>query len=155
MTRYPSEGPGGRSGQHGRDRPVHHLARRQHGGEAHRAGALHVVVEGEDGVAVAVEDASRVAGAEVLPVQQGVREEATLGARTTLDVLNAEQELLNARVALVRGLAAVIIASDRDLEISDLPPPETVQGLWQKVPSAVVPISRQRWPAVGLTISTL
>ena len=50
---------------------------------------------------------------------------------------------------------AVIIASDRDLEISDLPPPETVQGLWQKVPSAVVPMSRQRWPAVGFTISTL
>jgi outer membrane protein len=32
---------------------------------------------------------------------EGVREEATLGARTTLDVLNAEQELLDARVARV------------------------------------------------------
>jgi outer membrane protein len=31
----------------------------------------------------------------------GVREEATLGARTTLDVLDAEAELLNARVGLV------------------------------------------------------
>jgi len=30
-----------------------------------------------------------------------------------------------------------------DLEISDLPPPETVQGLWQKVPSASVPTSFQ------------
>jgi outer membrane protein len=29
----------------------------------------------------------------------GVREEATLGARTTLDVLNAEQELLDARTS--------------------------------------------------------
>ena len=28
----------------------------------------------------------------------GIREEATLGARTTLDVLDAEQELLNAEV---------------------------------------------------------
>ena len=32
---------------------------------------------------------------------QGVREEATLGARTTLDVLDAEQELLDARANLV------------------------------------------------------
>ena len=32
---------------------------------------------------------------------RGVREEATLGARTTLDVLNAEQELLDARVTRI------------------------------------------------------
>ena len=32
---------------------------------------------------------------------EGVRQEAELGARTTLDVLDAEQELLDARVALV------------------------------------------------------
>ncbi|MBP1806211.1 TolC family outer membrane protein [Rubellimicrobium aerolatum] len=32
---------------------------------------------------------------------EGVREEATLGARTTLDVLDAEQELLDARASLV------------------------------------------------------
>lgn len=32
---------------------------------------------------------------------RGVREEAQLGARTTLDVLNAEQELLNARANLI------------------------------------------------------
>lgn len=32
---------------------------------------------------------------------RGVREEATLGARTTLDVLNAEQELLTARANLI------------------------------------------------------
>ena len=31
----------------------------------------------------------------------GVREEAKVGQRTTLDVLNAQQELLNARVALI------------------------------------------------------
>lgn len=41
----------------------------------------------------------------------GVQREAIVGSRTTLDVLNAEQELLNARVALVRGLAALITAS--------------------------------------------
>ena len=32
---------------------------------------------------------------------RGVREEAALGARTTLDVLNAEQELLDARVTSI------------------------------------------------------
>ena len=32
---------------------------------------------------------------------KGVKEEAILGARTTLDVLNAEQELLDARVQLI------------------------------------------------------
>lgn len=31
----------------------------------------------------------------------GVREEARLGQRTTLDVLNAQQELVNARVSMV------------------------------------------------------
>ncbi|WP_237216792.1 TolC family outer membrane protein [Falsiroseomonas oryziterrae] len=41
----------------------------------------------------------------------GVQREAIVGSRTTLDVLNAEQELLNARVLLVRGLANVITAS--------------------------------------------
>ena len=41
------------------------------------------------------------------------------------------------------------------LEISDLPPPETVQGLWQSVPSATVPTSRQaRFPG-GFSIRTL
>jgi outer membrane protein len=34
---------------------------------------------------------------------EGVREEASLGARTTLDVLNAEQELLDARVTRLRA----------------------------------------------------
>ena len=33
------------------------------------------------------------------------------------------------------------MASARLLEISDLPPPETVQGLWQSVASAWVPTS--------------
>lgn len=47
---------------------------------------------------------------------EGVREEAALGARTTLDVLNAEQELLNARSARIsaevdEGIAAYRILS--------------------------------------------
>lgn len=34
---------------------------------------------------------------------EGVRQEASVGARTVLDVLNAEQELLNSQVSLVRA----------------------------------------------------
>ena len=41
----------------------------------------------------------------------GIREEATLGARTTLDVLTAEQELLNAQTARLSDLAERSIAS--------------------------------------------
>jgi len=41
----------------------------------------------------------------------GVREEARLGQRTTLDVLNAQQELVNARVALVTAQHDRVVAS--------------------------------------------
>ncbi|MDG2339963.1 MAG: TolC family outer membrane protein [Paracoccaceae bacterium] len=41
----------------------------------------------------------------------GVREEATLGARTTLDVLNAEQDLLDAKANLVVANTEVIVAT--------------------------------------------
>ena len=36
---------------------------------------------------------------------QGVKEEATLGARTTLDVLDAEQTLLDARASKITAVA--------------------------------------------------
>ena len=42
---------------------------------------------------------------------RGVREEATLGARTTIDVLNAEQELLNAQADLIAAQSDEVIAS--------------------------------------------
>ena len=42
---------------------------------------------------------------------EGVREEATLGARTTLDVLNAEQNLLNARVNVISAQESEVNAS--------------------------------------------
>ncbi|SEW25997.1 outer membrane protein [Cognatiyoonia koreensis] len=42
---------------------------------------------------------------------RGVREEATLGARTTLDVLNAEQELLDARANTIAAQADEVVAS--------------------------------------------
>ncbi len=41
----------------------------------------------------------------------GVREEARVGQRTTLDVLNAQQELLNARVAQVTAQRDRVVAS--------------------------------------------
>lgn len=42
---------------------------------------------------------------------QGVREEATLGSRTTLDVLNAEQELLDARANRIAAQSSEVVAS--------------------------------------------
>ena len=53
--------------------------------------------------------ASQIRSAETAFI--GVREEATLGARTTLDVLNAEQDLLDARVSKVSIDADAVIAS--------------------------------------------
>ena len=41
----------------------------------------------------------------------GVQREAIVGSRTTLDVLNAELELLNARTSLVQSLATVVSQS--------------------------------------------
>jgi len=40
-----------------------------------------------------------------------VREEARVGQRTTLDVLNAQQELVNARVSLVTAQRDRVVAS--------------------------------------------
>ena len=56
-------------------------------------------------------DATRaqVAAAEI--ALNGVREEARVGQRTTLDVLNAQQELVNARVALVAAQRDRVVAS--------------------------------------------
>jgi len=42
---------------------------------------------------------------------EGVQREAIVGSRTTLDVLNAEQALLNSRVTLVQALAQLVIAT--------------------------------------------
>jgi outer membrane protein len=42
---------------------------------------------------------------------EGVQREAIVGSRTTLDVLNAQQALLNSRVTLVQNLAQLVIAS--------------------------------------------
>ncbi|MDA0653560.1 MAG: TolC family protein, partial [Proteobacteria bacterium] len=42
---------------------------------------------------------------------EGVRQEAQVGSRTVLDVLDAEQELLTARVSLVRAQRDEVVAS--------------------------------------------
>jgi outer membrane protein len=52
---------------------------------------------------------SQVNAAEI--ALNGVREEARVGQRTTLDVLNAQQELVNARVALVTAQRDRVVAS--------------------------------------------
>jgi outer membrane protein len=52
---------------------------------------------------------AQVASAEI--ALNGVREEARVGQRTTLDVLNAQQELVNARTALVIAQHDRVVAS--------------------------------------------
>ena len=49
---------------------------------------------------------SQIRAAEI--ALDGVQREAIVGSRTTLDVLNAEQELLNARTSLVQSLSTVV-----------------------------------------------
>ncbi|MFW2587815.1 TolC family outer membrane protein [Sagittula sp. SSi028] len=58
---------------------------------------------------------------------QGVREEASLGARTTLDVLDAEQDLLDARVALISAEVAEFQAAYSVLESVGLMTAEALQ----------------------------
>ncbi len=59
--------------------------------------------------AVIVSDQAAVKSAEI--ALEGVREEARVGQRTTLDVLNAQQTLLNARVSLVSAQRDRVVAS--------------------------------------------
>ncbi len=56
-----------------------------------------------------VSDQAAVKAAEI--ALEGVREEARVGQRTTLDVLNAQQTLLNARVSLVSAQRDRVVAS--------------------------------------------
>ena len=81
---------------------------------------LHIVVKDiQQGVANAYADlrvaqASRLSGGEQVRAArvafEGVREEATLGARTTLDVLDAEQELLDAQDLLIQAATDEYVA---------------------------------------------
>lgn len=51
---------------------------------------------------------------------EGVREEAALGARTTLDVLDAEQDLLEARISRIEASADLYAASYTILSVTGL-----------------------------------
>jgi outer membrane protein len=51
---------------------------------------------------------------------EGVREEAALGARTTLDVLDAEQDVLDARIARIEAQESLYLASYSILEAAGL-----------------------------------
>ncbi|WP_246107410.1 TolC family outer membrane protein [Puniceibacterium confluentis] len=66
-------------------------------------------------VQLQVARSSRAASADQVRAAQiafdGVREEATLGARTTLDVLDAEQELLNARASQISASVDEYVAA--------------------------------------------
>ena len=83
---------------------------------------------------------------------RGVREEATLGARTTLDVLDAEQELLDARANMIAAQADVVVAAysvlaslgqltakDLNLDVQTYDP----AAYYNLVKDAPVPISPQ------------
>jgi outer membrane protein len=92
------------------------LARR----DAARSGLHQTVAQIAQQVAIAWANVD-VASARIAASQQqvrasesafeGTREEARLGARTTLDVLNAETDLLNARTTLLQSQAAQQIAT--------------------------------------------
>ncbi|WP_299964305.1 TolC family outer membrane protein [uncultured Roseobacter sp.] len=83
---------------------------------------------------------------------EGVREEATLGARTTLDVLDAEQELLDAETSRISAQADLYLAAydvlqatgrlttrDLALNVQQYDP----SAYYDLVKDAPVPISRQ------------
>lgn len=61
----------------------------------------------------------------------GVREEASLGARTTLDVLDAEQDLLDARIGRIESQADLYVAAYSALSAMGL---LTVENLQLPVP---------------------
>lgn len=61
----------------------------------------------------------------------GVQEEASLGARTTLDVLDAEQDVLNARISRIEAQADLYLSCYQLLAASGL---LTVQALHLNVP---------------------
>ena len=65
-----------------------------------RSNVVNLWGQNQNSVGILKADRAQVQAAEV--ALEGVREEAKVGQRTTLDVLNAQQTLLNARVQLVR-----------------------------------------------------
>jgi outer membrane protein len=92
---------------------------------------------------------AQVTSAEV--ALNGVREEARVGQRTTLDVLNAQQTLVNARVALVTAQHDRVVASYTVLAaVGSLSP--QVLGLRTEVYDAMVHYQQVRdaWGGVRI-----
>lgn len=96
---------------------------------AARSGLRQSVVQVEQAVgnawaALSVYSASIEASRQQIVAAQeafdGVREEAALGARTTLDVLNAEQDLLNARASRLQAEAGRTVATYQVLSVMGL-----------------------------------
>jgi outer membrane protein len=81
---------------------------------------------------------------------EGVQREAIVGSRTTLDVLNAEQTLLNSRVTLVQNLASFVTAS---YSVAAAAGRLTARDLALKVPlydeTAYYNAVRNRWIGTG------
>ena len=75
----------------------------------------------------------------------GVREEARVGQRTTLDVLNAQQELVNARVALVSAQRDRVVASYTLLSAVGRLSPQ-VLGLQRALPAGARCLGRRAHP---------
>jgi TolC family type I secretion outer membrane protein len=82
---------------------------------------------------------------------EGVEAEAAVGLRTTLDVLNAEQELLNARLALVQSQRNAYVAGFRVLQAVGAVNPENL-GLAVEVydPSVNLRSVRRRYLGIGV-----
>ncbi|MGY6627411.1 MAG: TolC family outer membrane protein [Oceanicaulis sp.] len=80
---------------------------------------------------------------------EGVEQEAFVGLRTTLDVLNAEQELLNSRLELVRAERDLAVASYGLLQTLGLLSARDLQ-LPVANESANEEDSRARWPNFNL-----
>ncbi|WP_296420942.1 TolC family outer membrane protein [Pseudooctadecabacter sp.] len=81
---------------------------------------------------------------------RGVREEATLGARTTLDVLNAEQELLDAQANMISAQADEVVASYRVLAAMGLLTAEHLNlGVQSYDPAAYYNLVREAPSAVS------
>ncbi|TGD42890.1 transporter [Pseudotabrizicola sediminis] len=89
-----------------------------------QAGVLIAEAVGNAWAGLAIANAQVQAGDQQIRAAQtafdGVREEANLGARTTLDVLNAEQELLDARVTRIQADAERYLGVYRVLQAMGL-----------------------------------
>ena len=84
-----------------------------------------IVQSVEDAIArLRVAEANLVSTAERIKAAQiafdGIREEATLGARTTIDVLTAEQDLLDAQTAQISATAEQYVAAYQVLQAQGL-----------------------------------